>query len=387
MKRTENQQFDSGGSKNLSTQNLPTIADVYSSIPAPFSTSKAVLFETDDDSPFADGYSIEKERAALEDLIAATDPDPSDPRYARYMLYLERSSEIQAMQDDYNNRGGAENVVTSQEATGMKSLGSLINSGEDTMTLHTKEAFRLFMGRAKDPNGQYPHIVGGKRVAAALKTLWLLSGADNPYADWALLRHEELMADIDRKLEHEVDRLKQKLDAQRAKGLEYSVLRSADPKILLLGFKSPYGYAISDLVVQFDYYVRTVKTLVRKDQLSDDQGRQSIRELTRSIRAAFIETARFERLLVRPELRDLCRADFVPSASGEAASRQAAVLELLGPIPPDIYSGRLQPRHSRRRINLGPQEKALLAHVSAELGRQQSSKMGHDDDASMRGLL
>lgn len=387
MKSTENQQFDSGGSKNLSTQGLPTIADVYSSIPAPFSTSKTVLFETEDDSPFSDGYAIEKERAALEDLIAAADPDPSDPRYARYMLYLERSSEIQAMQDEYNSRGGAENVVSSQEATGMKSLGSLINSGEDTMTLHTKEAFRLFMGRAKDPNGQYPHIVGGKRVAAALKTLWLLSGVDNPYADWALLRHEELMADIDRKLAHEVGRLKQKLDAQRAKGLEYSILRSADPKILLLGFKSPYGYAISDLVVQFDYYVRTVKTLVRKDQLSDDQGRQNIRELTRSIRAAFIETARFERLLVRPELRDLCRADFVPGASGEAASRQSAVFELLGPIPPDIYSGRLQPRHSRRRINLGPQEKALLAHVSAELGRQQSSKMEQDDDASMRGLL
>ncbi|WP_092276651.1 MULTISPECIES: AcaB family transcriptional regulator [unclassified Duganella] len=70
-----------------------------------------------------------------------------------------------------------------------------------------------------------------------------------------------------------------------------SILRANEQ----LGFKSPYGYAISDLVVHFDYYIRTVKTLVRKDQLTDDQGRQSIRELTRAIRAAFIETARFER--------------------------------------------------------------------------------------------
>lgn len=285
------------------------------------------------------------------------------------------------MQEEYESRAGAEKVVTSQEANNLKSLGALVNEDQDTMQLHTKEAFRLFMGRAKDPAGQYAQIVGGKRVAAALKCLWLLSGADNPYADWALLRHEELILEIGTKLTKEIARLEQKLERQRERGLQYSILRSTEPKVLLLGFKSPYGYAISDLVVQFDYYVRTVKTLVRKDQLTDDQGRQSIRELTRTIRSSFIETARFERFLMRPEVRDLSRADFVPHASGEAAKRQAEVLQLLGPVPADVYSGRIQPRHSRRRINLGPQEKALLEHVSAQLKQRQigDKQTGTDD--------
>ena len=360
------------------SKKLVSIADIYSSIPSPFATTTEVVFETENGSPFPDGYSILKEREALRDLLESDAPNENDPRFKRLMLYEERLLEFNAMQEEYENRAGAEKIVSTQEAAHLRSLGSLINEDQDTMQLHTKEAFRLFMGRAKDPNGQFAQIVGGKRVAAALKCLWLLSGADNPYADWALLRHEELMQDITRRLEREVNRLQQKLEAQRNRGLQYSILRSAEPKVLLLGFKSPYGYAISDLVVHFDYYIRTVKTLVRKDQLTDDQGRQSIRELTRAIRAAFIETARFERFLMRPELRDLCRADFVPNASGDAAKRQTDVIQLLGQIPSDVYSGKIQPRHSRRRLTLAPNEKAILAHVSSEMEKQA----GNDIDAT-----
>lgn len=366
------------------TKNSVSIADIYSSIPSPFATKTDVMFETEEGSPFSDGYSIAKEREALRDLLEAEAPDPNDPRIKRLMLYEERLLDFNVMQEEYENRSGAEKIVSLQEAAHLRSLGTLVNEDQDTMQLHTKEAFRLFMGRAKDPQGQYAQIVGGKRVAAALKCLWLLSGADNPYADWALLRHEELMLDITRRLDKEVNRLQQKLDAQRMRGLQYSILRSAEPKVLLLGFKSPYGYAISDLVVHFDYYIRTVKTLVRKDQLTDDQGRQSIRELTRAIRAAFIETARFERFLMRPDLRDLCRADFIPNASGDAAKRHAEVIQLLGLIPPDVYNGKLQPRHSRRRLNLAPHEKAILAHVSSELEKQAG---GGPDAAAIEQLL
>ena len=349
----------------------PTIAALASSIPAPFATSAKVVFETEEDSPFADGYSLTKERAALSDLIQADDPDESDPRYPRLVMYEERLRMFERMEEEYKLRAGAEKVVTVQEAIGLRALGSLVDEEQDTMTLHTKEAYRLFMGRARDPNGQYAQIVGGKRVAAALKSLWILSGNDNPYADWALLRHEELMQEFGRLLDHEVHRLNQKLEAQRARGLSYSILKSAEPKVNGLGFKSPYGYAISNLVVQYDYFIRLVKTLVRKDQLTDDQGRMSIRDVTRRIRAGFIETARFERLLLRPELRELSRTDFLPGVSEQAGKRVQAVQELFGPIPSDIYSGKHQPRHTRRRLKLGPQERALLDQVSAELHKAE----------------
>lgn len=357
-----------------------SIAALASSIPAPYATSDRVFFETDEDSPFPDKYSIAKEAAALADLISTDNVDDTDPRYPRLVMYEERVLTFNRMNEEYKLRAGAEKVVTVSEAIGMRSLGTLVDDEQDTMTLHTKEAYRLFMGRARDPHGQYAQIVGGKRVAAALKSLWILSGNDNPYADWALLRHEELMKELTKLIDQEVNRLNQKLEAQKARGLSYSILKSAEPKVNGLGFKSPYGYAISDLVVQYDYFVRLVKTLVRKDQLTDDQGRQSIRDLTRRIRAGFIETARFERFLLRPELRELSRTDFVPSASSDAAKRVLAVTELFGPIPSDIYSGKHQPRHSRRRVKMGPEERNLLDKVSADLQRQEQ-QAGADSTA------
>ena len=45
----------------------------------------------------------------------------------------------------------------------------------------------MFMGRMREPGGEAAPIVGGKRVAAALRGLWLLTGNDNPYADWLTL--------------------------------------------------------------------------------------------------------------------------------------------------------------------------------------------------------
>jgi hypothetical protein len=63
-------------------------------------------------------------------------------------------------------------------------IGELVDEAPDTMALHTREAYRLFVGRSLDVAQQREPIVGGRRVAAALRAIWYLSGNDNPYADW-----------------------------------------------------------------------------------------------------------------------------------------------------------------------------------------------------------
>jgi integrating conjugative element protein (TIGR03761 family) len=164
-------------------------------------------------------------------------------------------------------------VVPDTEAS--VQAGGLIDDEPDAMVLHTQEAHRLFMGRARDPQGNLQPIVGGKRVAAALRSIWYLSGNDNPYADWALIdtgeRIQQLKAALD-ELGRECD---QRLEAAARKGLIFSILKSREPVSLELGFRSPYGYTVAGLIVEFDYRVRQVKTLVRKDLMTDDEGRQA----------------------------------------------------------------------------------------------------------------
>lgn len=331
-------------------------------------------FVTEPNSPFPDGYSIAGEEAALAGFMAGEMPE-SDPLYDRYIELEDRKERLENMRRQFDARKGAEAIVPTEEARGMDQLGALVDDGVDQMTLHTKEAFRMFMGRMREPGKEAAPIVGGKRVAAALRGLWLLTGNDNPYADWALLRHEQTIKEIEKRLARETREATELLAEQRKKGLNYSLLQSAEPKVLNLGYRSPYGYAVSSLIVDFDYYVRLQKTLARKNLRSDEQVRQSITEMTRFIRRVFNETTRFDRWLTREEVRRLCRADFVPEAGEEAAKRVEFASGVFGTVPSEVFTARLQPRHSRRRLQISAAERQLLQTVGAQL---QEAEQGLD---------
>ena len=56
----------------------------------------------------------------------------------------------------------------------------------------------------------------------------------------------------------------------QTRGLRVSVLKSRAPVEVELGFRSPYGYMIVDLILDFDWYARVVKTMVQKNRLAED---------------------------------------------------------------------------------------------------------------------
>jgi integrating conjugative element protein (TIGR03761 family) len=328
-------------------------------------------FATEHNSPFADGYSIKGEEFALTEFLAQEFMDESDPRYERYVELDERKDRLEKMQSRFQSRKGADPLVEQSEYLGLAALGSLVDEDVDQMSIHTKEAYRMFMGRTREPGKDVAPIIGGKRIAAALKALWLLTGTDNPYADWGLLRHEQSMAELHKRLVRETKEAEAMVAEQQKHGLRYSILKSASPKVLNLGFKSPYGYAVATLIVEFDYYVRLQKTMARKNLRSDDQVRQAITELTRFVRRVFNETARFDRWLMKDELQGLCRVDFVAGGAPDAIKRVEFASGVFGAIPSEVYTCKLQPRHSRRRMQISPAERKLLGLIGSELEKQE----------------
>lgn len=146
-------------------------------------------------------------------------------------------------------------------------------------------------------------IIGGKRVASSLRNLWVLTSRDNPYADWALVRHEYGISQVQESLRTQIAKAEELLESQRKRGLSLSIVQSARPMTLNLGFRSPYGYAISMLIVDYDYFVRIQKTLQRKNLLSDEQARAVLSAMSRAILGVFYGTARFDKWLGRPEIR------------------------------------------------------------------------------------
>jgi AcaB-like transcriptional regulator len=152
--------------------------------------------------------------------------------------------------------------------------------------------------------------------------------------------------------------------------------------LLILGFRSPYGYVIAELIVEFDYYVRVVKTLGRKALFSDKEAHDAFRQFIRPMRAAFEEFIRFETWLTKPDLLALSRADFLPGADANAQKRVAAVTGIFGAVPAGIYAVHLISRHSQRRIAISDTEKAMLERVAADIAAIDSERGAAGDEAT-----
>lgn len=365
---------------NVAAQPMPE------AVRLPVPKPAGVRFLTEKGSPFPDGYSIRLEETALAEFLASPDRmgNEADPEWDRYAELVDRKDRLALEKARFHTRKGAEAVVEAKEFFGFAELGPLVDDEDDCMEVHTMEAYRMFMGRAREPGTQVQPITGGKRIASALRQLWALTAKDNPYADWALLRYEEAMADLNRRLEREVRAAEALIKQQEAHGLKLSVLKSSAPKMLSLGFKSPYGYAVASLLTSFDLYVRLQKTLARKHLQSDEQVRAAITAITRSVRRVFNETARFDRWLMREEVRDLARIDFTPAADEAGRKRVAYATGVFGTVPSQVYACQLQPRHSRRRLQITSAERQLLVDVAAQL---QQSEEGADATAQPTAVV
>ena len=156
------------------------------------------------ESPFPDGYDIVSERAALADLIAAAAPDKSDPRWGRFVVLCERETQLKEMNLRPAPRQPQQKAA--HVARSVPEMGRFVDEVPDTMTLHTREAYGLFTGRLSDAQGNREHIGGGKRFSAVLKSIWDLSGNDNPYADWLLITMYGRLTGLRLKIERDVRR-------------------------------------------------------------------------------------------------------------------------------------------------------------------------------------
>lgn len=248
-------------------------------------------------------------------------------------------------------------------------IGRLDAQTEDAMTLHTLDAWRMFTGRAGDAEKQSPAIPGGRRFAAVMRAIWTLSANDNPYADWFLVICYQQLADIRQQMDDAIEAREAEFERLRRRGLSLSVLASSRPVTVSLGFRSPYGYAVAEAMVAFDYHVRMVRTLVLKDRMSDEDGRSAIRAIGRRLRALFLQPIRWERVLTRETLLPLNRRDFLQIDDEEARQRVQIAVALLGEVPRAIFTGEMAPRHTQRRVRPSAAELRLLreASLSAEL--------------------
>jgi len=312
------------------------------------SKSKAVdpalsAFSTTPYSPFSDKYDIVAERKLLQELINTGDPDPADPLYPRFELFIDRERELRKMQADHAARQGADPIVAHNEAKQITNLGALVPGNDDIMTLHTSHAMRLFLGIAIAPGEQGYPSPGGKRVASCMRGLWSLSANDNPYADYALIVGTKLIDEVRSHIAKAQKQALAKLEGLRLIGLSYSLVETRSPAAVRLTFTSPYGFMIAMLIVEFDLLVRTIKSAQRRDLITGTVAYKEIEKAKSVCRSAFHKIHRYHAALMEESLIALSRLDFLPSADEAAKTRASLARAAMGVVPAAIFTGEEEP--------------------------------------------
>ena len=124
------------------------------------------------------------------------------------------------------------------------------------LTLQTRHAQRLFTGRRATP--EKPYIIGLTRFGAILSQLQVCVYADDPYADWWLIKVEEAL----QRSAEEVQALRQAVEEQLRSmpAIEVKLATSLEPIRVPLQFRNPFAYSAARILADVDTLVRAVLT-------------------------------------------------------------------------------------------------------------------------------
>ncbi len=122
-----------------------------------------------------------------------------------------------------------------------------------SVVIHTRSAHDLFYGRRGDKESGVNQIVGLTLFATNANNLSLLCKRDDPYAEAALIKIENLFDEIQNDLSTKITYLNSILDSMDAVIIDFH--ESEAPITIPLEFGTPYGYIATRCLSQYDKLV------------------------------------------------------------------------------------------------------------------------------------
>ena len=165
--------------------------------------------------------------------------------------------------------------------------------------------------------------------------------------DWMWILSEFEIDDRMKQLGQAVAEARGRIETLGAAGMHLSILKSREPAKVTLGFRSPYGFLISRLVMDFDLYVRVVKTLAGRDLISSEKERDLLNARLRPMRAFFDRVLRNQNVLQVPAYAALTRADVLDPKSKDIKDRVQALAEIWPGLPAEVLERRKLPKHAK----------------------------------------
>ena len=264
-------------------------------------------------------------------------------------------------------------VATPQQTSKFETKG-LFNTA--TVALHTGQAELVWNGKQTKPNlagVRPPGTVSVALVSGALRYLFLATATDNPWADFALLRLQDAIANVREVCRERTTAIKD-LIAMRAASTSVttSLMSRQTPHVFELVLYTPYHGLLVDTLAEWDNTVRYVLTFNAAGRMDSATTRTLIESL-RNLLVGALErvmtdaghvrraTVPITRTLLWPmpteEVPDVAAiTEVAPARKGAASASKTLAKKFRAELPDDVLSGVRRPDHrrrmDRRRLNL-----------------------------------
>lgn len=191
------------------------------------------------------------------------------------------------------------------------------------LTLQTTYAQLLIRGR--DSKGKAP-IVGLIGFADRLRLIWHAAQANDPFADWWLIKIHDAISTVDARIKFERESVQEVFN----KGGPFVAVpaQNREPFRIKLRFASPYAYRAAQMLAEFDSLVCELLTARQIGSIARRETTSVIHAVASKIRGVFNIPLRYRHL-------GIDRANSLSwDADGQIAKRY------MGDIPTDILEGK-----------------------------------------------
>lgn len=207
--------------------------------------------------------------------------------------------------------------------------------GEVWLTVQSHHARRLVLGRAATVDK--PAIIGLVGFADRLRVIWNAARADDPYADWWLIKIDEALERARSRIKSERAVLDECIEQRSA--LQIKVVTTTKPYRVALNFANPYAYWGAHLIAEFDTTARTILTAKHVGLINGNLAEQSLHGCAGAIRSLFAVPLGYRVLRIDRE---------AVKANGKTAKEAA---EFMGELPQAVllgeHSAALTPRKAQ----------------------------------------
>jgi len=199
-----------------------------------------------------------------------------------------------------------------------------------TLTLETRQAQRMVKGRPGTVDK--PAIMGLIGFANRLRVIWHGARADDPYADWWLVKVHDALDVADLAVQASLDAVQTQLAVIEA--ISTTPGASVRPVRTPLRFSNPYAYRGAQLVAAYDRLVRAVLTAKHIGVMTRDDAARVLAFGGRQLRRAFLSPLGYRLTGVTRE--DIC----------QGTARYSKAQASMGEVPAEVLSGTLRAPHA-----------------------------------------